>query len=639
MLTQQDAPMVRKTGTDTTLVARIEEFARTTPHAPAVRHGDRALTYQELNRQANQLAHELAVLGVRRGDMVAMYLGRSVEWVVGMLGCLKAGGVCMPLDPAVPVERFNRAIDAGRPAAVVAAAHCPDAAEVPPVPVGVPVAPCPGGGNPTPPVPGGLPVVLLDAGAPARDNLPDPRPAARPEDLAYAMFTSGSSGAAKIVLAQHSWLALSAGRSATINATTAEDRGSWLGAAGAGIAIHEVGGLLWQGAQIVIGDHDVIASPPALRDWLLAERITTSFVITPVGEVLQHLPWPRECDLRLLTLGGDRLNRWGPADLPFEVAVSYGSLEAFQIANSCHPWPRRLTPATATAADRETAPPVGRPIDGVAVHLLEEDGLTPVGDGIGEVWIDSDCLSLGYLGDPAQTADRFRPNPFGAPGSRIYRSGDAGRFRPDGILEHHGRIDDIVKIRGHRVELGDVDWVLGRHPAVRQVAVVPAMDGDQRRLVACFVAEVDVTPLELRNYALERLPDFMVPVAYVQLDELPLNTSNKIDRRRLPPADWARGRPARAWRAPAPGPERELARLFAQLLHVDRVGADDHFLELGGDSLLLAKLQGHIEQDLGTRIEMNDLVSDPTVGGLAQLIRAGGAPAAPALPPITPRRR
>ncbi|MEU0555534.1 non-ribosomal peptide synthetase [Dactylosporangium sp. NPDC006015] len=641
MITQQEAPVVG--ASTTTLVSRIEGFARSAPDSPAVRHGDRELTYGELNQQANQLAHELSVLGVRRGDMVAMYLGRSIEWVVGMLGCLKAGGVCMPLDPSVPVERFNRAIAAGRPAAVVAAAHCPDAAEVPPVPVGVPVAPCPGGGNPTPPVPGGLPVVTIDAGVPAREHLPDPGPAARRDELAYAMFTSGSTGAAKIVLAQHSWLALSAARSATINGTTAADRGSWLGAAGAGIAIHEVGGLLWQGAQIVIGEHDVIASPPALRDWLLQEEITLSFVITPVGEVLQNLPWPHQTPLRLLTLGGDRLNKWGPPDLPFEVAVSYGSLEAFQVANSVHPWPLRCTPSTATAADRRSAPPVGRPIEGVTVHLLEEDGLTPVGDGIGEVWIDSDCLSLGYLGDPAQTADRFRPNPFGAPGTRIYRSGDAGRFRPDGILEHHGRIDDIVKIRGHRVELGDVEWVLGRHPAVRQVAVVATMDGDQRRLVACFTAEAgetDVAPLELRDYALERLPDFMIPVAFVQLDELPLNTSNKIDRRRLPPADWARGRPARSWRAPAPGTETELARLFADLLHVEKVGADDHFLELGGDSLLLARLQGLIEQDLGTRVEMNDLVTDPTVSGLARLIGAAPeAAATPALPPITPRRR
>lgn len=621
MISPQEAPVIPKAGTDSTLISRIEEYARSTPQAPAVRHGDRGLTYQELNRQANQLAHRLAELGVRRGDMVAMHLGRSVEWVVGMLGCLKAGGVCMPLDPGVPAERFSRAISAGHPAAVVAA------------------VPGRSTGKPMPPVPVGLPVVLLDAGVPARYDLPDPRPAPRRGELAYAMFTSGSSGAAKIVLAQHSWLALSAARSATINATTASDRGSWLGAAGAGIALHEVGGLLWQGAQIVIGDHNVIADPPALRDWLLAERITQSFVVTPVGEVLQNLPWPRSCDLRLLTLGGDRLNRWGPPDLPFEVAVSYGSLEAFQIANSCYPWPQRCTPATATAADREAAPPVGRPIEGVTVHLLEEDGMTPVSDGIGEVWIDSDCLSLGYLGDPAQTADRFRPNPFGPPGSRIYRSGDAGRFRPDGVLEHHGRIDDIVKIRGHRVELGDVEWALGRHPAVRQVAVVATMDGDQRRLVACFVGEREVTPLELRNYAVEKLPDWMVPVAYVQLDELPLNTSNKIDRRRLPPADWARGRPARAWRTPAPGAETQLARLFADLLRVDRVGADDHFLELGGDSLLMARLQGRIEQDLGARVEMTDLLADPTVSGLARLIPATAAAAAPALPPITPRRR
>lgn len=626
MTSQQDAPAVPEVRPVGTLVSRIQEFARDTPGAPAVRHGKLELTYRDLNRQADRLARELGESGVRRGDMVAMRLGRSVEWVVGMLGCLKAGGVCMPLDPAVPAERFDRAIGAGAPTAVVTA------------------VPGRSTGDPMPAVPAGLPVIALDASAP----LPDERsgevptgPPPRGEDLAYAMFTSGSSGEAKIVLAQHAWLALSAGRSATINATTAADRGSWLGAAGAGIALHEVGGLLWQGAHIVIGDHEVIASPPALRDWLLAERITQSFVITPVGEVLQNLPWPRDCALRLLTLGGDRLNRWGPAGLPFEVAVSYGSLEAFQIANSCHPWPLRCTPATATDADRASAPPVGRPIDGVTVHLLEDDGLSPVVDGIGEVWIDSDCLSLGYLGDPAQTADRFRPNPFGAAGSRIYRSGDAGRFRPDGILEHHGRIDNIVKIRGHRVELGDVEWALGQHPDVDQVAVVATMDGDQRRLVACFVAAREVAPLGLRNHAVEQLPDWMVPVAYVQLDAFPLNTSNKIDRRRLPPADWARGRPSRAWRAPAPGAQTTMARLFADLLRVDRVGVDDHFMELGGDSLLLARLQGRIEQDFGTRVELPDLMADPTVSGLAELIPAAAAAGtgAAALPPIVPRRR
>ncbi|WP_051812491.1 non-ribosomal peptide synthetase [Streptomyces sp. NRRL S-340] len=627
MISQQDAPAVPGAGPATTVVSRIELFARDTPDAPAVRHGERELTYRDLDRRAERLACELAGSGVGHGDVVAMYLGRSIEWVVGMLGCLKTGGVCMPLDPAVPAERFDRAIAAARPAAVVTA------------------APGRGTGNPLPALPAGLPVVTLDASAPLPEEAPGgglpPRARPRSEDLAYAMFTSGSSGEAKIVLAQHSWLALSAARSAAVNATTAADRGSWLGAAGAGIALHEVGGLLWQGAQLVIGDHEVIASPPALRDWLLAERITQSFVITPVGEVLQNLPWPRRCALRLLTLGGDRLNRWGPADLPFEVAVSYGSLEAFQIANSCHPWSQRCTPATATDADRASAPPVGRPIDGVTVHLLEDDGLTPVVDGIGEVWIDSDCLSLGYLGDPAQTADRFRPNPFGAAGSRIYRSGDAGRFRPDGILEHHGRIDNIVKIRGHRVELGDVEWALGQHPDVDQVAVVATWDGDQRRLVACFVAAREVAPLELRDHAVERLPDWMVPVAYVQLDEFPLNTSRKIDRRRLPPADWSRGRPSRAWRAPAPGAQTEMARLFADLLQVDRVGADDHFVELGGDSLLLARLQSRIEQRFGVRIELPDLMAGPTVTELAERVpgAAAGRTGASALPPIVPRRR
>ncbi|MFE9581394.1 AMP-binding protein [Nocardia sp. NPDC006044] len=603
-------PAVHDVRTDSTLVSRIEDFARTTPAAPAVRHGDRELIYAQLNQQANRLAQQLVGSGVARGDIVAMYLGRSIEWVVGMLGCLKAGAVCMPLDPAAPAERFSRAIEAARPVVVIGA----------------------GNGHPIPAGPDGLPRVLLDAGIPATDDVVDlPRPPRRAE-LAYAMFTSGSSGAAKIVLAQHSWIALSADRSAAINATTGADRGSWLGAAGAGIALHEVSGLLWRGAHIVIGERDVYANPRALQEWLLAQRITQCFVVAPVGEVLQSLPWPRDCALRLLTCGGERLHRWGPADLPFEVAVSYGCLEAFQVAHSCYPWERRHTAATATAADRELPPTVGRPIEGVTVHLLEEDGLTPVGDGIGEVWIDSDCLSLGYLGDPAQTADRFRPNPFGAAGSRIYRSGDAGRLRPDGILEHHGRIDDIVKIRGNRVELGDVEWALGLHSAVRRVAVVTAPDGDQVRLVACFVAERDVAPLELRNYALERLPDWMVPVAYVQLNALPQNTSNKIDRRQLPPADWARWRPASTWRAPAPGTETVLARLFSYVLRLNRVGADDHFVELGGDSLQLAELQGRIEQEFGRRIELADLQVAGTVSGLATLLDT--APQIGGLPPL-----
>lgn len=609
---------------DQTLPGKVELHARTRPGAPAIERGDVRLTYAELDSLADHLAHRLTGQGVRHGSVVGLHLGRSIEWVVGMLAILKAGAACMSLDPAAPPDRAVRAVEAASPDALLAAPGAPD-----------------------PPGSDSAPVLRVDL-APPPAPAPGPPVRALPDDLAFVIHTSGSSGRPKIVMAQHSWLAGGAAAGAAVNGTTAEDRGSWLGPAGAGIAVNEVAGLLWRGASIHVAEQEVIVDPPALRDWLVERRITQAFVITPVGELLQSLDWPADAPLRVMTVGGAKLNRWAPPGLPFEVAVSYGSLEAFQIANTLHPWEARCTPATATARDRSAPPPVGRPLPGVSVHVLEDD-LTPTPPGdIGELWIDSPTLSLGYLGDPALTADRFRPNPYGAPGSRLYRSGDAGRFRPDGILEHHGRIDEIVKIRGHRVELGEVEWVLGGHPRIVQVCVATAEDtadgpggAAQTRLVACFVPDGQVTPAELWEYARHRLPEFMVPAAYVPMERLPRNTSDKVDRLALPPADWRLWRPARPFRAPEGEVEAALARLFAELLAVERVGADDNFLGLGGDSLLAARLQGRIGEEFGVRVPLKDVLGAETLAELAERIterRADGPPPED-LAPIVPRER
>ncbi|MGA4900843.1 non-ribosomal peptide synthetase [Streptomyces griseoincarnatus] len=583
-----------------TVPAMVEEHARTRPHAAAITRGVERLDYRELNRRANVLATRLAARGVHRGSVVGIHLGRSVEWVVSMLAVLKLGAVCMSLDPKAPAERTARAIDSAAPTVVLTGAR--------------------EGGAP----PGTAPVLPVDDVAADPDDPGDPRVQINLDDLAFAMHTSGSSGRPKIVLAQHRWLTHGVATGVAVNRTTSADRGSWLAPASAGIAVHEVCMLLWAGAAIHIAEPETVASPPALRAWLLENRITQTFVITPVGETLQSLDWPADTALRLMSLGGDKLNGWAPDDLPFEVAVSYGSLEAFQIANSLYPWEDRRTPATATAADRAAPPPVGRPVPGVTVHLLEED-LTPVAPGvIGEVWVDSPALSLGYLGNPALTADKFRPNPYGAPGTRLYRTGDAGRLRPDGILEHRGRIDDVVKIRGHRVEVGEVEWVLGQHPSVTQVCVVGVPEDGQHQLVACLVTDGPVGLRELRAHAARHLQDFMVPVAYVLMDRLPMNTSNKIDRRALPPADWRTWRPSRPYREPRDEPALGLAVLIADLLTVERVGADDNFFELGGDSLLAAQLQTRIEERFGVRLRMEELMAAETLTDLAErVIRTG----------------
>ncbi|WP_017582735.1 non-ribosomal peptide synthetase [Nocardiopsis valliformis] len=609
----------RPTGT---LPQRVREHARTAPDRLAVRRGGGHLTYAELDARADRLARTLIKSGVRRGSVVGIHIERSIEWVVAMLATLRAGGVCLTLDPRSPVVRTLRALKVARP--VVLLTDAPDHPTV----------------GSTPAL-----TVRLDGPSPADDESQVPFPELGEDDLAYAVHTSGSEGRPKIVLAQHRWLTVGAAGGALINGTNERDRGSWLGPAGAGIAINEVCGLLWMGAGIHIAEQDVLTSPSELRDWLVENRITQTFVITPVGEVLQGLEWPQDSELRLMTLGGDRLNRWGPPDLPFEVAVSYGSLEAFQVANSIHPWDRRCTPATATEELRRIPPPVGRPLPGVRVHVLEHDLEATPGGSIGQLWIESDSLSLGYMADPALTADRFRPNPFGPPGSRLYRSGDAGRFRADGILEHHGRIDGIVKVRGNRVELAEVEWVLGGHPGVEQVCVATARGQDGRtQLVACVVAEEtgeQVTPIELRSYAAHRLQDFMVPVAYVLMDGLPLNTNHKIDRGALPPEDWERWRPARPYREPRDATEKALAAIYADLLGIEQVGSDDSFTELGGDSLLATRLRTAIESEFGVAVALKDVMESRALSGLAHRVaelkeKHGGAPE---LPPIVPRNR
>ncbi|HZM77394.1 MAG TPA: non-ribosomal peptide synthetase [Candidatus Limnocylindrales bacterium] len=605
-----------------TLAEAVQHHARTRPHALAVAYDSEQLTYAELNACANQWARMLQANGVCRGALVGIHLGRSIEWVVATLAVLKAGAASMPLDPGAPAERMARALQVTRPP-VILTGDTPDEISGR-VPAG-----------------GATKVLTMTLDTRMSERAHDLSLVVEPDDLAYAVHTSGSAGQPKIVLAQHRWLTAGASGGARLNRTTPKDRGSWLGAAGAGIAVHEVSSLLWVGASIHIGSSDVIASPPALRSWLLANRITQSFVITPVGEVLQSLDWPEPCPLRLMTLGGDKLNQWAPPRLPFEVTVAYGSLEAFQVANSLQPWDLRCTAATATAEDRAAPPPVGRPLPGVRVHVLEHD-LSPSPDHtIGELWISSASLALGYLGDPAQTADRFRPNPFDSPGSRLYRSGDAGRFRTNGILEHHGRIDDVVKVRGHRVEFGEIEWVLASHPRVTQACVAAVKDDLGTQLVACIVGEDGATPGELRSYVAQRLPDFMVPVAYVRMDRLPVNTSNKVDRRSLPPADWRSWRPMRDYRSPQGEVETGLATMMAELFALPRVGADDNFMELGGDSLLAARLRTRIEEAFGVQAELVEVMNAANLGALALYIttrRTAAVPASP-LPPILPRNR
>lgn len=587
--------------TERTLVATVAAHARTAPERPVLA---RAMSYGELDRRANQLARYLASHGVRRQSVVGLLLDRSPEWLVTALAAFKLGALPLPLDPRAPAARLAEALRVTPPTLTVD-------------------------------------VRLLDRDREliAGQDDTDPGVDVRLDDLAYVVQTSGSTGIPKAIGGLHSTLAHAGRQAVLIDRATSADRVAWLIPPSAAIGFYLIAEALTAGAALHIAEPEVVADPPALRDWIIAEGITQVLAVTPVAEALQALPWPRDTPLRTMTAAGEQLRRWGAADLPFEVGVLYGCAEAFMIADSFHPWHRRVTSATATDADRSAAPPVGCPIPGARVTLVDDD-LNPVPAGVvGEVLVSTPQLSLGYLSDPAATAAKFLPDPFGAPGSRRYRTGDLARFRPDGVLEHRGRIDSMVKIRGYRIEVAEVERALLGHPAVTEAAVVAAVGRAGRtELVACVVT--DVSTGQLRDHVAALLPEYMVPSAYPILDRLPRNAADKIDRAALPPPGWQDARGGRAYRAPRDEIEERVVALWQELLGVARVGVDDHFLELGGDSLLASRFRARIRERWGVDIDPQEMLVRATPAAIAQLLRErAGRGATRVFPPVLPGAR
>ncbi|MGJ7419648.1 AMP-binding protein [Streptomyces cinereoruber] len=598
----------------------VEEHARRSPGTPAVVRGAERVTYGELNARANRLAHHLIARGLGRGDVVALSLPRSAEWIEALLAVHKAGGVVLPIDPAAPPARLESVFAKVPPRLVITAAGTPAAGVLP--------------GR----------TLLRDALDGDLAALPDLDPGldVRPDDLAYVMQTSGSTGEPKAVHGQHRVIVHAGASFADATLLGPGDRGSWTTPTGFGTTMAEVARMLVVGATVHVAEPGILADPAAFRDWVVASGVHSVFVVTSVGDSLQRLPWPADAPVRVLIMGGEKLHRWGPADLPFEVAVGYGCHEALFVASPLQPWEKRLTASTATARDRLAPPPIGRANPGVRMRILGDEGeLLPAG-ALGEIWFGSPEAALGYWGDPALTADRFRPDEHGPAGSRLYRSGDLGRYRDDGLLEHHGRTDDMVKVRGCRVELGDVETALLSHPGVAEAAVVPVRSaaGDTQ-LVACLVTRPGHDGLAgtaLRDFLAERLPDYMIPTAFAHLAELPRNANKKVDRRALPPEDWTRWRVRAPYRKPAEGLETTIAELWAEVLGEVRYGADDDFMDLGGGSLDAGRMLVRLRQRVPLEVSLQDLFLFPTPTALARLLAGRGPATAPALPPLTRRR-
>ena len=543
---------------ETTLVALLEQQARRTPRAVAVVSDGVEVTFAELHARANRLAHSLIARGAGPERTVGVRMARSVDLVVAILAVLKSGAAYLPLDPEYPAERLAMITDQARPV-----------------------------------------VVLTDAAAEGDDRTPDVP--LDPRSPAYVLFTSGSTGRPKGVVVPHGAVATRMRGMQDQFGLTASDRVLQKTPFTFDVSVWEFFWPLTTGATLVLARPDGHRDPRYLAEVIRAERITTAhFVPAMLTLFLQE-----EVDgatLRRVFCGGDvlteQLRREFQSKMPAQLFNGYGPTET-------------TVDVTFAPAPPAGVSPIGGPVGDTRLYVLDAV-LRPVPVGVaGELYIAGAQLARGYLDDPARSASSFVADPFDAPGERMYRSGDLARWREDGQLEFVGRVDHQVKVRGFRIELGEIDAVLAEHPAVSQVATVVREDepGD-KRIVAYVVGE----PGELREWLARRLPEYMLPAAFVALDELPLTTSGKLDRAALPAPAFGPTTADRASRNPA---EEILCGLFADVLGLERVGVRDSFFDLGGHSLLATRLISRVRSAFDVELPIRALFESPTAAALA----------------------
>ncbi|MER6309470.1 amino acid adenylation domain-containing protein [Streptomyces sp. NPDC001657] len=577
----------------TTLPALVEAQAARTPDAPALVFEDTIWTYAELNARANQVAHHLRERGVRPETKIGIAVPRSPELVLALLATVKAGAAYVPLDPDYPAARTTRILTDAAPHLVLTTSALASQ------------------------LPVGTPALALDDDidmAPVRACRDTDPTADRPHGRtpAYVIYTSGSTGNPKGVVVEHAaivnrllWMQDQYGLDAT-------DRVLQKTPSSFDVSVWEFFWPLISGAVLIIAPPGAHREPAELARLIQLSGVTTTHFVPSMLRAFVDEPAARACpSLRRVFSSGEAL----PADLveAFQQISDaplhnlYGPTEA---AVDVTHWvcPRHDVPRTV---------PIGRPVWNTQMRILDA-ALRPVPPGVtGELYLAGVQLARGYLDRHGLTAERFVADPYGPPGARMYRTGDLGSWDDDGCVRYAGRGDHQVKIRGQRVELGEVEAVLSAHPAVGQAAVA-VVDG---RLVAYVLPAGEISADELRARLAAELPAHMVPSAFLTLETWPLTPSGKLDRKALPRPGFESSAESRA---PRTERERTLCALFADVLGVERVGIDDSFLDLGGHSLLATRLTSRIRAALGVEVQIKDLFEQPTVAGLnARLGRAG----------------
>jgi amino acid adenylation domain-containing protein len=590
---------------DTALHERFEQQAAERPDSVALVFADDALTYGELNERANQLAHYLRRLGVGPETVVGLCVERSFEMIVGLLGILKAGGAYLPLDPAYPRERLSFMVtDAGaRLLLTERALRAQFADDVPHI-------------------------VCLEEWREqmAREAVTNPARANLLDHLVYITYTSGSTGQPKGVAMTHRPLVNIIDYQLRRSGAQARPRTLQFASLSFDASVQEIFSALSAGATLVLISEDEKRDVHAWLGVVVRERVARLFV---PFVALQQLAEEATADERLLPVSLREIITAGEQlKITRDIRSFFNRLEACRLDNQYGPSEAHVITAALLAGDPASwpeLPPIGRPVDHAQLYLLDEQ-MQPVPIGVtGQLYVGGVPLARGYVGQPAQTAARFVPHPFARqPGARLYRTGDLARYRPDGQIEFLGRADSQVKVRGYRIEPGEIEAVLAGHTALSAaVVVVRTNETGQKRLVAYVVAAPGQPPptvSELRQFLLEKMPDYMVPSFFVMLAELPLTVNGKVDYRALPAPDTARLELATDYAAPRTSTEETLAHIWAKVLGLERVGMDDDFFALGGDSLLATQLVSRVRQAFQIELPLRELFRQRTVAQLARLV-------------------
>lgn len=591
-------------GQNVDLVRCFAEVAASQPDATAVSDGSSSLTYAELGRRSAVLAQELRGRGVQAEDRVAIYLRRSVDTFVAMLGILKAGGAYVAIDQRLPAARRDLMVSVGQAKIVL----------VDPDWIGEPV------------IEG---VAVLPWGStPATDSALDDDAAASLQDsAACVLFTSGSSGTPKGVVLTHGNL-VGFARNSSLPSLSRTDRVGQVSSLSFDAFHFEAWCSLTQGAEVVVLPSIVELLGMDIQREIRRRQITAMLVPTMAVNQVLRVDSEAFASLRILHTGGDVL-------LPDACRELLASSFTGQFFNLYGPTETTTActayPAASIEADCVNVP-IGRPLDGVGIRVLDQE-LNEVEDGVvGELFVAGVGVGRGYVGAPSLTAQKFRPDPYGPPGTRMYATGDLARRGHDGLLEFMGRADHQVKIRGYRVEPGEVERTLCRHADVRDAAVVACGDGEDRQLVSLLVAHDDDLKLaSLREWVVKELPDYMVPAAFIVVPEVPANAHGKRDVEAIGVLVEGFRRRRDAHVPAATDDERFLARLWEEMLSVEQVGRTDDFFDLGGHSLLAFRMQRRIKRDLKVNLDFSQILDNSSLMDLAALIamtrRTGEVPA------------